>query len=79
MVCKGYHICQYCYQSNYNTLLVSSLVIAKVFRQADTDETGNVEATRITELAASVLGSQIKDSEKQLIKYHSDLRAGVSK
>lgn len=50
-----------------------------MFRQADTDETGNVEATRITELAASVLGSQIKDSEKQLIKYHSDLRVGMYK
>lgn len=51
-------------------------MIAKVFRQADTDETGTVESSRISELAIAVLGSSAKDAEKQLIKYYSDVRGG---
>ena len=51
-------------------------MIAKVFRQADTQESGTVDSSRITELALAVLGSNAKEGEKQLIKYHSNLRSG---
>lgn len=53
-------------------------VIAKVFRQADTEETGHVDVSHITSLAAAVLGGQnIKESEKALIKFHSDSKKGI--
>ncbi|XP_003384519.1 PREDICTED: neuronal-specific septin-3-like [Amphimedon queenslandica] len=49
-------------------------VIAKVFRQADTEETGTVDSSRIIELALAVLGQTAKDPEKQLVKYYANLR-----
>ncbi len=53
-------------------------VIAKVFRQADTEETGHVDFSYIYDLAATVLGGQnIKESEKSLIKFHSDSKKGI--
>lgn len=56
-----------------------SVVIAKVFRQADTEETGHVDVSYITDLAAGVLGGQnVKESEKALIKFHADSKKGIS-
>lgn len=52
-------------------------MIAKVFRQADTEETGHVDTARVSELAGAVFGSSIKDNERHLIKYHVDSRAGA--
>lgn len=53
-------------------------MIAKVFRQADTEETGHVDVSYINDLAAGVLGGQnIKESEKALIKFHADSKKGV--
>ena len=63
---------------NYVNPLISlsMLVIAKVFRQADTDETGHVGTSLLPSLAASVLGPSLKDVERQLIKFHTDSRVG---
>lgn len=51
-------------------------VIAKVFRQADAEETGSVDPSIVPSLAMKVLGNDIKDSEKQMIQYKSELRGG---
>ena len=50
-------------------------VIAKVFRQADTEETGVVEASHVPALAAKVLGSGAKESDLQLVQYLSESKA----
>lgn len=57
-------------------LLLFLAVIAKVFRQADTEETGHVDSSFIFDLAVSVLGASVKEAERSLIKYHLDSRAG---
>ena len=60
-----------------NQFIHSFVVIAKVFRQADTEETGHVDVSYIVDLAAAVLGGQnIKESEKALIKFHADSKKG---
>ena len=51
-------------------------MIAKVFRQADTEETGVVEASQVPALAAKVLGSGAKESDLQLVQYLSESKAG---
>ena len=48
-----------------------------MFRQADTEETGHVDTSLIGDLASSVLGPQIKDSERSLIRYHVDVKIGT--
>ena len=50
-----------------------------MFRQADTEETGHVDTSLIGDLASSVLGPQIKDSERSLIRYHVDVKIGTYK
>ena len=52
-----------------------SLVIAKVFRQADTEEVGQVDPSIVPSLAMKVLGGGIKDTEKQMIQYKSQMKA----
>ena len=51
-------------------------MIAKVFRQADTEETGVVEASQVPALAAKVLGSGAKESDLQLVQYLSESKSG---
>ena len=51
-------------------------MIAKVFRQADTEETGVVEASQVPTLAAKVLGSGAKESDLQLVQYLSESKSG---
>ncbi len=51
-------------------------MIAKVFRQADAEESGLVEATVVPGLAIKVLGSDVKESEKQMIIYKAETKAG---
>lgn len=51
-------------------------MIAKVFRQADSEESGSVEPSVVPGLAMKVLGNDIKESEKQMIQYKSEVRAG---
>ena len=51
-------------------------VIAKVFRQADKEETGHVDSSLIFDLAVSVIGPSVKETERDLIKYHLVSRAG---
>ena len=58
---------------------MSFIVIAKVFRQADTEETGTVDSSRIIELALAVLGQTAKDPEKQLVKYYANLRGSKTR
>jgi len=50
-------------------------VIAKVFRQADTEEMGQVDPSIVPGLAMKVLGGGIKDTEKQMIQYKSQMKA----
>ena len=49
--------------------LLPPSVIAKAFRQADTEETGNVPVSVVPSLAAKVLGSTAKESDLQLIQF----------
>lgn len=51
-------------------------VIAKVFRQADTEETGVVESSQVPALATKVLGSGAKESDIQLVRYLAETKAG---
>ena len=51
-------------------------MIAKAFRQADTEESGHVSAEVIPTLAGKVLGAAIKDSDLQLIRYKSEIKGG---
>ena len=48
-----------------------------MFRQADTEETGAIEASLVPSLAAKALGS-VKDSEMHLIRYRAEAKAGMS-
>ena len=52
-------------------------VIAKVFRQADTEELGQVDPTIVPGLAMKVLGSGVKDTEKQMIHFKAQEKAGM--
>lgn len=49
-------------------------VIAKVFRQADTNETGSIDASLIPTLAGKILGPGIKENETQIIKFKTESR-----
>ena len=51
-------------------------MIAKVFRQADSDETGTVDANIVPELAAKVIGSGVRESEVHLIRFKAESKAG---
>lgn len=51
-------------------------VIAKVFRQADSEESGSVDVGVVPALALKVLGNEVKESEKQIIQYRAELRGG---
>ena len=51
-------------------------MIAKVFRQADSDETGTVDASLVPDLAAKVIGSGIRESEMHLIRFKAESKAG---
>lgn len=51
-------------------------VIAKVFRQADNDETGTVDAGIVPDLAAKVIGAGIRESEMHLIRFKAESKAG---
>lgn len=50
-------------------------VIAKVFRQADTDERGTVDTGVVPSLAAKVLGSNVRETEMHLIRYKAEQKA----
>ena len=52
-------------------------VIAKVFRQADTEESGNVPTAVVPSLAAKVLGAAMKESDMQLIRFWVEQKEGV--
>lgn len=54
----------------------ASTVIAKVFRQADTEEKGTVDSSLVPSLAAKVLGSTVKDHEMQLIRFKAEQKSG---
>ena len=51
-------------------------MIAKVFRQADSDETGTVDASIVPDLAARVIGSGVRESEMHLIRFKAESKAG---
>ena len=51
-------------------------VIAKVFRQADTEESGTVSTTAVPSLAVKVLGANIKESDTQLVQYWVEQKDG---
>ena len=53
-------------------------MIAKVFRQADTEELGQVDPAMVPTLAIKVLGTGIKESEKQMIQYKAQQKSGTS-
>ena len=55
----------------------SLAVIAKVFRQADTEESGNVPTAVVPSLAAKVLGAAIKESDMQLIRFWVEQKEGM--
>ncbi len=48
-----------------------------MFRQADTEESGLVDPGVVPALALKVLGNDIKESERQMIQYKSELKAGM--
>lgn len=50
-------------------------MIAKVFRQADTEESGSIDASIVPSLAAKALGT-VKESEMHLIRYRAEAKAG---
>ena len=52
-------------------------MISKVFRQADTNETGSIDASLIPSLASKILGPGIKETETQLIKFKTESREGT--
>lgn len=52
------------------------VVIAKVFRQADTEESGSVDPALVPALAIKVLGNEVKESEKQMIHFKAQSRTG---
>lgn len=68
--------------TRYYLLLCSCLcvrvrvVIAKVFRGADTEETGSVEAAVVPSLAVKAL-STVKESDLHLIRYRAEAKAGM--
>lgn len=55
------------------------VVIAKVFRQADTNETGSIDASLIPTLAGKILGPGIKENETQIIKFKTESREGMQR
>ena len=54
-------------------------MIAKVFRQADTNETGSIDASLIPSLAGKILGPGIKENETQIIKFKTESREGMQR
>lgn len=58
------------------TMELSYTVIAKVFRQADSEETGTVDATIVPDLAAKVIGAGVRESEMHLIRFKAESKAG---
>lgn len=58
------------------TLPPIPLVIAKVFRQADAEESGSVDPNLVPSLAMKVLGNDIKESEKRMIQYKAETKTG---
>ncbi len=55
---------------------LSPSVIAKVFRAADTEESGVVDTEVVPTLASKVLGSGVKDSDMQLVRYKAEIKGG---
>lgn len=51
-------------------------MIAKVFRSADTEETGSVDASVVPSLAVKALGS-VRESDTHLIRYRAEAKAGM--
>ena len=51
-------------------------MIAKVFRAADTEESGTIDTSQVPTLAAKVLGSGVKESDMQLIRMKSEVKGG---
>lgn len=79
----GSHIKRRVEHESFNQLCVQKIiisttctVIAKVFRQADAEESGSVDPSLVPTLAVKVLGNDIKESEKKMIQYKSEVKAG---
>ena len=47
-----------------------------MFRQADVEEKGSVDATIVPDLAAKVIGAGIRESEMHLIRFKAESKAG---
>ncbi len=47
-----------------------------MFRSADTEETGSIEASVVPSLAGKALGS-VKESDLHLIRYRAEAKAGT--
>jgi len=54
-------------------------VLAKVYREADVEETGVVDAAKVPSLAAKILGNNITDHETQLVQAKTEAKAGEGK
>lgn len=49
-------------------------MIAKVFRAADTEESGAVDSSQVPALGAKVLGSGVKESDMQLLRFKAEVK-----
>lgn len=53
-------------------------MIAKVFRAADTEESGAVDSSQVPALGAKVLGSGVKESDMQLLRFKAEVKGGMA-
>ncbi len=73
----GVHVCTNTSSAIFYFNTTCSLpVIAKVFRSADTEETGVVDVEVVPALGAKILGTGVKESDMQLIRYKAELKGG---
>ena len=52
------------------------VVLAKVFRQADVDETGIVDCTVVPSLASKIFGQAFGDRELDIVRQKTEQRGG---
>ena len=54
-------------------------VLAKVYKEADVEETGVVDAAKVPSLATKILGSNVTEHETQLVVQKTEAKGGSGK
>ena len=57
-------------------VFVHFLVLAKVYKEADVEETGVVDAAKVPSLAIKILGNTVTEHETQLVVQKAEAKGG---